>query len=153
MKKIKKELLLAYHLILLLHLAALHIVALLVPGLAHEIMGLVLIALIIGHVILCYKGYASMFKALSQKPTARQILKVITLISVAILLILQIISAILISEHIFNNAMTPATHLMHAWSARINAILIIIFIALSLKELAEFFSNKTLNDENDNNKE
>ena len=137
--KFKKELLLIYHLAAILLLVALHIV-MITGGLAHEIMGLVFIVVVTLHIIFCRKGYGAIFKSLKGKPSPRQIAKFTALLVVVLLLVLQIVSGLIISEHIFSGNITPQAHQLHIWSARINAVLIVLFIVLNFKELVAFFS-------------
>jgi len=94
--------------------------------------------------------YANDFAAIKNKPNAKQIIKFITIIILIVLLVLQLISGLLASYHIFNlptrNVHTVMLFRITAW---IIMFFIVLLIALSLKELSQYFADRN----NRNNKD
>ena len=139
MKKHKKTIILILHIVFVFVLIALHIP--MITGVAaHEIMAIVFMAMLTAHVILCRRGYASIFKPDKGTHLALSLSRMLVVVAAAILCILMTVSGIAISQFIFSRNISPQMHAMHSWTTRLMLVFLVAHIFLNLKSISKFFA-------------
>ncbi|MCL2847200.1 MAG: hypothetical protein FWE13_00415 [Firmicutes bacterium] len=136
--KYKNEIIFIYHLLAIFVLLALLFIDF-TGVLTHEILGIIFIVMLVFHIVFCSKAYKNTFSGAFKYKKPKAIAKICVMIAILIALVLQIISAITLSHHIFSYASTANYSIwlvMHRWISRIMLTLFIALIALFLKDIA-----------------